>query len=197
MAIDPVVSAISRIGLAALFGWAALHKARDVHAFADTVRDYRLLPRRWAPAATTGLIATETAIAATLLIPSAAVAAGTAAALLLCGYSAAIGWNLARGRRHIDCGCLGPGRRQPLSGWLLVRNALLIAVSLIAALPIGTRAVGWIDAVSIAGGLAAVALLFASADQLAAEAHTTRLLSRRTTPSGSGLTPRSTPRRSP
>ena len=40
--------------------------------------------------------------------------AAAAAALLLALYAGAIGVNLARGRRDIDCGCGGPASRQPI-----------------------------------------------------------------------------------
>ena len=49
---------------------------------------------------------------------------------LLVLYSAAIAINLLRGRRDIECGCGGAATHVPLSGWLLARNAALMATAL-------------------------------------------------------------------
>lgn len=50
---------------------------------------------------------------------------------LLLVFSAVIAVQLARGRRPA-CACFGSSR--PISGWSLVRNALFVAVGLVAAL---------------------------------------------------------------
>lgn len=178
MALDPVLSAVVRVGLAGLFGFAALHKARDIRAFAASVRDYQIVPERWTPAVPVLLIGAEVAIAAALVLPGHGAAAGIAAALLLSSYTVAIGLNLLRGRRHIDCGCLGPGRREPISGWLMGRNGLLIAAALLAAFPPSTRTFGWVDSISLCGSLAAVVLFFATASRLAGQAPTSQRLRR-------------------
>jgi hypothetical protein len=157
---DPVVHWILRAGLAALMASAVFHKASDPAAFVGTLRDYRLLPGRLVPLAASAIVASELGIGIALLVPGLAVPAALACAALLLLYSGAIGINLARGRRHIDCGCLGPGARQPIHGWLLVRNGALIAICLVATVPATGRAITWIDAVSILGGLSVVALLF-------------------------------------
>jgi hypothetical protein len=47
---------------------------------------------------------------------------------LLVVYAGAIGANLWRGRRHIDCGCGLGSRAQPISLGLIARNALLIGL---------------------------------------------------------------------
>jgi hypothetical protein len=70
IAVDPVFSWIARLGLCALFGAAAVHKARDLRAFTVTLRDYRVLPDRLAPIAAPLVAASELAAAAALLVPS-------------------------------------------------------------------------------------------------------------------------------
>lgn len=163
---DPVISAIGRAALAALFAQAALHKLRDPPAFAAIVRGYRLAPEALAPAIAMGLGACELALVVVLVTPGAGPVAGAATAALLGVYSSAIGVNLARGRRDVDCGCLGPGRRQPISGWLLVRNAVLVAAALACTAPAASRALGWLDGVTVAGGTAVVVLLGAAVGRL-------------------------------
>jgi hypothetical protein len=60
----------------------------------------------------------------------------TRGAALLALYSGAIGVNLARGRRRDRLRLLRPAQRQPLSLALLLRNAGLIALALVCALPV-------------------------------------------------------------
>jgi hypothetical protein len=79
--------------------------------------------------------------------------------------------NLLRGRRELDCGCVGFGRRNSLSTALLWRNAVLLLASLAAGfLPRSVRALDWIDMFTIAVGVAAAALLYAAVEALASSA---------------------------
>jgi hypothetical protein len=163
-AVDPAAQLALRLFLAWLLLAAAAHKLRHAEAFRAAVLGYALVPQRLAGALARALPALELAAGAALLAPpSARAGAGTAAALLGL-YAGAIGVNLARGRRHIDCGCAGPGARQALGPGLVARNALLVAAAALAALPAAPRAWLWIDAVTAAGGAGALALLYAAAD---------------------------------
>lgn len=167
---DPAIHWILRVGLAALMAVAAIHKARDPAGFARTVRDYRIVPGPLAaPAAATAWIC-EIVVAVALLLPGPVAPAASACAALLLVYSAAIATNLARGRRHIDCGCLGPRARQSITPALLVRNGVLVAACILAALPPSDRALTWLDGVTVVGGLTVVALLFQATPALAGEA---------------------------
>jgi uncharacterized membrane protein YphA (DoxX/SURF4 family) len=168
IAVDPVLAWIARLGLCALFGAAALHKARDLGVFTATLRDYRMLPDRLAPIAAPVVAVCELATAAALLVPALAPRAALAALGLLTTYSAAIAWNLARGRRHIDCGCLGPAHHgQPLSPWLLARNGTLALGALVALAPEAQRAASWVDALSVLGGATMLLVLWSAAHRLA------------------------------
>jgi len=166
MALDPVFAAVLRIALVLLFAVAALHKARDLRAFASTVEGYALLPIPLVRLSAPLLVSAELA---TLVLLVARAPLGPAAALsLLFVYSLAIAVNLARGRRDIDCGCLGPaGAGQHLSGWLLARNAVLAGTAALLLLPETTRVVSWIDWISVAGGAATIVLLWSAANGLA------------------------------
>jgi len=161
-----VIAWILRLGLAAVFAAAASHKLRRPSAFAATLREYQILPDAVTPAFVPLLALGEALIACGLLVPATAALAGRAAAAMLLLYSGAIALNLARGRRDIDCGCLGPTRREPLSGGLLVRNALLLVGALLLALPVAGRTLGWVDAPALGGGLAVTFLLFAAVNRL-------------------------------
>jgi len=163
--IDPVAAWLARLALAGVFASAALHKGRDLDAFAAAVAAHRLVPEASVGALARALALCEVAAVVGLLVPASAPLAAWLAAALLALYTGAIAINLARGRREIDCGC--SARPQPLSGRLLARNAALGALAIAAALPASARAWVWIDALTAAAGLAALALLWLAAQTLA------------------------------
>ena len=104
--------------------------------------------------------AAELCVGFGLLATGAPQTAALAAAALLGIYSGAIAVNLARGRREIDCGCTGPRARRPLCEALLARNAALIFLAALCALPVAARTLVWIDALTITASVAAMALLY-------------------------------------
>lgn len=164
LAIDPALHTTLRVALALLFLAASRHKWGGLAAFRSAVARYRILPERATGPAALGLAAGELGIGLALLVPGLATIAGSAAAWLLALYSAAIAVNLARGRRQIDCGCLGSGARRPLSEALLARNALLLLGAGLCALPVAERPLVWMDALTVAGGVTALALLYGASD---------------------------------
>ena len=171
--LDPAIELVLRGGLALLLLGAALHKARDFAAFRSAVIGYALAPERVAGAIAALLTGAEAAIAAALLAPASIglrAPALVATALLLALYAAAIAVNLARGRRDIDCGCAGPAARQPLSEWLLARNALLIAAALLGLGGVSSRPLVWIDALTVSGGVAMLVATWLAAHRLLANA---------------------------
>jgi len=184
--IDPALQMTLRGALALLFFWAAAHKLRDVTGFRAALAAYALLPDRVVASSAAVLIAIEVGVGAGLLpfgepglSSSAALAAG-----LLCMYSAAIAINLLRGRRHIDCGCVGAATRRPLTAGLLVRNAVLISGALAGALPATARSLTTIDGVTTGAGIATLALLYIAVDGLIANAPRLAVLARDHVPHG-------------
>lgn len=162
---DPVLHWAVRGGLAAMFASAAVHKLRDVASFAATIRSYRVLPAAASATAAVVLPIAEFATAIALVVRFSPYAVANALALLAL-YSAAIALNLARGRRDIDCGCLGPGHRQPLSEWLLVRNATAAIAATVLLAPVETRPWSWLDAVAGSLCVACFAMLWVAANRL-------------------------------
>jgi hypothetical protein len=165
---DPVIEATLRAALALLFLAAAAHKLRDRRRFRATLAAYRLLPAALVPVAAALVPGVELAVAAALATPALPAAGPLAAAALLLVYAGAVAVNLARGRRHIDCGCGGPAARRPIGGWLVARNAALAAAALAALAPPRARSLLWIDAVTVLGATAALAVLWVSLDRLLA-----------------------------
>ena len=123
---------VLRAALALLFASAAWHKLRDLAG----------VPRgaaRLSPAAAPSLVpvAAPALAGAELAVAVGAAGAGAGARRRRCGalallalYAVAIAVNLARGRRDDRLRLRRPGARQPLSEWLLARNALLVAAAL-------------------------------------------------------------------
>jgi hypothetical protein len=159
--LDPALIATLRAALALLWLAAAAQKLRDPARFRAALAGYALLPGRSVSAAASLLVLAELALGIALLAPGPAPALATAALLAL--YAAAVAINLARGRRAIDCGC--GARPQPLGAGLVVRNAALAVLALATALPTSARPLVAIDALTVAGGVAALAALYAGLEQ--------------------------------
>lgn len=164
VALHPILVIIAAGTLVCVFARAAMHKAADVRMFAHTMRGYRMLPAGALLPATIGLLSAEIAIAVGLIVPeSRALAAGAAFALLVV-YAGAIAINLMRGNTHIDCGCGGAG--QGLSWYLILRNAVLAGLCVVAMaplLPVEMNSVAWTSA---AAGILSFLLLFAGMEKL-------------------------------
>jgi len=167
-AIDPIIIAIAQYAVALLFCGSATAKVTNFAVFRATLAEYELVPAALVGPAAVFFAAVEGIIAAAALFPGSASVAMFAAALLLGVYAFAIGINLARGRRDIDCGCTGPATRQLLSGWLLVRNAGLMAFAVTGTMASTGRPLLLADWVVVGLGLAAVATLYAAINQLMA-----------------------------
>lgn len=171
--LDPAIELVLRGGLALLLLTTAVHKVRDLAAFRAAIVGYALLPERFAGAIAVLLATAEAVIGVALLAPASLGlrdAALVATASLLALYAVAIAVNLARGRRDIDCGCAGPNAKQPLSEWLLARNALLVVAALVCLGGTSARPLVWIDALTISGGVAMLVATWLAAHRLLANA---------------------------
>ena len=156
----PAVHLFASCGLALVFAVSAASKMRSWPEFAGAVQNYRLLPSAAVRPFAYALPVVETAVAGGLLVgPTRPYAAATAVALLAL-FALAMGINIARGRRHIDCGCFRAAFRQPLSWWLVSRNAMLASLAFLSAAG-GTlvRPLGWLDIVTVAGAASALLAL--------------------------------------
>ncbi|CAD5106890.1 MauE/DoxX family redox-associated membrane protein [Zestomonas carbonaria] len=167
---DPIYTLAGALTVAAILASAASHKLRAPRRFARQLEDYRLLPQALLGAATRLIPLLEAALALALLVPASRHPAALGAAALLAGYASAIGINLWRGRRDIDCGCAGPEQAQPLRPSLLLRNAVLVALALLASLAPQARELGLFDGFVVVAASAAALLLYVATDGLLANA---------------------------
>lgn len=168
LTIDPVVAWVLRVSLALLFAFSAWHKLRDMINFRETLRDYRVLPDVFVSPAAVAVVGAEVLTSLALCILGAASAGAVMAASLLGAYSIGIAVNLFRGRRSIDCGCMGPAADQSISPALLGRNAILVSGAVVAMLPVGHRGLHWVDSLTFVAGLGVLCMLFIAANQLLA-----------------------------
>ncbi len=168
---DPALALMLRLSLAWLLGWAAAHKLRDLTGFRVVLSEYRLVPELATGLTAVFAVSAEGLIALGYLVPAWSSAAGAAGACLFALYAAAIGVNLARGRSHIDCGCFGPARDEPISPALVGRNLLLATASAACLWPTGARSLVWLDAITIAGGVLFLGASYAAANRLITPAH--------------------------
>ena len=175
--IDPVCALLIVSCGTLLFGAAAAHKLRAVGEFSQTLAQYRLLPAGFSRIASPALGLMELAICLGLPWPAVRPTAATAGAVLLLLYSVAITINLARGRRDLDCGCGGFGRRTPIGPWMVVRNLGLACVLCLLKFPETSRSLESADAVTIVGGVMAASFLYLSCDVLFGQVTTRRLSS--------------------
>lgn len=174
MQIDPAISWTLAISVAALFAVAAAHKATEWSKFRVVVRNYELLSHSLVSLVAVLLIVLETS-AAVLLVWEASRARGALlSVVLLVAYAGAMAINLLRGRVNLDCGCLGVGRRQPIRWWMVGRNLALAAITLLAAVPTTSRALGTLDVVTITGAVLSLTILYAAYNLLRAAPHAVR-----------------------
>lgn len=168
MSIDPIFIIASALAIAVLLASAATHKLRAPGRFARQLADYELLPEALVRPGARVIPVLELAIAFALLVPASRTWAALAAAGLMALYASAIGINLWRGRRDIDCGCAGPDQAQPLRPILLLRNGVLVALALLASLSPIARDLGFFDGFTTVAASAVALLIYAAVDGLLA-----------------------------
>ena len=120
-----------RIATALIFFTAAVGKMRRWNTFEGVVANYRLLPEPLNRLVAWLLPPAELLLA--LALGVGAPYAEVVASGLLCVFAAAMAINLMRGRTYIDCGCFDASLRQPLRWSLVVRNASLMSLLVVAA----------------------------------------------------------------
>jgi hypothetical protein len=179
--LDPAIGYVIILGIALLFALAGADKLRGLAQFSETFAAYRVLPDAWGRRLAWLVPCVELAIAITLPWESSRHWAMTAAMALLIAYASALGLNLARGRRDLDCGCGTAGNHRPIAAWMVWRNLLLVLALGIAGVPWVARPFNGFDLLTVFGGLAAVVTLYATIDLLLGEvAPQAMSLSRRT-----------------
>ena len=124
-----VISFLMRMTLAITFLTSGLPKLRQPYAFASAVTAYRLLPKPWIRPVATILPWLELCLGLLLLLGwGTKITAGISAGLLFL-FLCAMGINIARGGKDLDCGCTGKRHAQKIGWKTILRNAGLILFS--------------------------------------------------------------------
>lgn len=173
-----VLATISTLLLSYLFVTGGWQKLADTRYFHDVISEYRILPANWSAPVARILPVIEIGAGLALLIPALRLPALFCVAALLLGYTFAMGLNIARGRRDLDCGCAGPGQEQTISGWLLGRNAVLIALALLSGSALLQHSLGWQGWSLALLGSTVLALLYHTFNQLIANNNLLRRIAR-------------------
>jgi len=137
--------------------------------FEGAVSGYRVLPPALVKPFALGFVATETAAALLLLLPASRSVGVLLAVIVLGSASFGVVVNLVRGRRDVDCGCGGLGHGSGgLSGWLVVRNIVLLAAAALVwlASPGVTRPMVWLDIITFLGATLSLLGLYYAANVL-------------------------------
>ncbi len=152
-----------RFFLAIVLLTGSAEKLLDIGIFTGQVRNYRLLPD--ALVQPFALLFPATEIGAALLLFFSATSIPVIAVLLAATLGVMI--NLQRGRTHIDCGCGGPAG-QPISGFILGRNILLMMLAWLSARHFTFNLLSGLDvSIALLGGMTMSGFYFA-ANQLVA-----------------------------
>lgn len=168
--LDPLIIKAISVGMGTMFLVAAYHKLTEGPSFRVTLLEYQLLPESLVSPMSRVLPLLELLLGASWFLTfykHSITALGSA--LLLGTYAFAIAINLMRGRHYIDCGCGFGGKsdsEQFLSGGLVMRNLVLVALALITLLPVTDRALGFGDFATLVATLIATTLLFGATNQL-------------------------------
>lgn len=175
--LEPVYSWILALGCALLLARAAAHKLEQRRELVAIVANYRIVPTGSAAIVAVVVVICEIAAALLLVYPATRSLGAIVAASLFMTYAAAIAINLKRGRTHIDCGCVGPSQRRAIGAWMVWRNGLLTIAAALSATPVAARTLATFDVLTICGGVAVLAFLYAAFDQLGAIVTRTRTAS--------------------
>jgi hypothetical protein len=174
MTVDPVLSWVARLVLAAVFATAAASKLAEAGPFEGIVRNYRILPEPLVAPFARALPFVEAAAAVALLFEPARSAAAVVCAALLGAFALAMAINILRGRTEIDCGCFVGHSRQRIGWRLVLRNIVLLGVSALALATPGTRELLFADYVTIVAGTLTLALAYVSLSRMLELAPPTR-----------------------
>ena len=161
-----ILSDASALFLLWLFGTAALNKltADNRRYYQSVLNGYGLDHALLAKLLPTSIGLLELALGILIVIPASRDYAAIASVVLLAGYATAFSVQLLQGKAGIDCGCAGPAGEIKLSGHLLVRNLLLMALAVSCLTPAQGLGLGYWSLVSLSGLL--LVLLYLCTEQL-------------------------------
>lgn len=167
---DPLFIYIAVASLAVLLLMGGLDKLRHLDLFEGAVLAYNLVPAALSKLFAVVFVIAELSAAVLLLIPQARWYGAVLAVLVLGIATTGVAVNLLRGRTDVACGC-GNLKQQSagLSWWLVIRNAVLLAVTALFFIPqqaFVERHFNWVDGMTFFGSTLAILGLYFAVNQL-------------------------------
>lgn len=124
------ICAASRLALAVVFLYAAIAKIADPADLADSIANYRLLPALLIPWLAVTLPGVELVVGVLLVLGLFTRAAATVVAAMMLAFTVALSQAFIRDL-DVECGCFGGST--VADGWVLLRDAVLLAFALLIA----------------------------------------------------------------
>jgi hypothetical protein len=158
---DLMIQLVAALSLTIVLGYSSFAKLRDRGRFSIAVTNLGV-PTRFVSLVTTGIPVIEMALAIGLVIPGLRQPCGIAAAGLVFIFTAVIAINLVSHEERPSCNCFGASSARPIGKQTLVRNAVIISVAVLAALPpteMDLNDHAWLLIIVAAAGLELLAVL--------------------------------------
>lgn len=124
---------LARLGLGITLAVAGLAKATGRLKFEQSLYKFGFVPVAMVRALSFVVPVTELALGILLLVGLFAKEAAVVAGFLIGVFSLGIAINLME-NRQVECGCFGVFSERPVTGWSLLRNALLIGIAALVAI---------------------------------------------------------------
>ncbi len=166
-----------------LFAGAGVHKLLPANSdgYAEIFNDFGITAPGLARSLPKLIGALEITLGLMIVLPFTRTSGALAGAGLLLAYMGLLGWQLAKGRADMNCGCSGPAGELKISTHLLWRNFTLAALALLCLAPLNptptSATVDHWNAWLLAGTMAAaMILLYLSCEQLIGNAQKLKTL---------------------
>ncbi|MFT5132128.1 MAG: putative membrane protein YphA (DoxX/SURF4 family) [Gammaproteobacteria bacterium] len=166
MTFDPIIPVTCALTLSYVFVVAGFHKIRDIVEFKSTLENYQVVPTFLLSFFVYLIPVLELLTGIALIVPFTSELAAISASVLLIMYLFAMGINLVKGRRTIDCGCGGTEQKQNISEWLLLRNGVLLFFAYCVTATVEGRGLIWLDWVVVVLSTVIACLFYNIVNQL-------------------------------
>lgn len=124
------VAFVGRSFLLLILTATGIGKALDVPGFAEVIATFQVLPDPLLLPAAVSMVLVELALAGWLLVGIRVDRAALASAGLHAIFTLWIAVALLRGLEIANCGCFGVFYARPMTGWTIVEDLVMVAVSL-------------------------------------------------------------------
>jgi len=165
---DPLITLTFKVFLAAVLSIGAIKKYTDPDQFRGAMSSLVSAGPFVSVVLVFSVPAIELLVAIALMVPVVSDYAVFAAIGLLLAYTGVLAAAFISGNRDFDCGCSWGAKPAPAKPIMLLRNALLLCVAAIAAMPEIVRTFTWTDGMNTLFGVVAMLVLYTALESLLA-----------------------------